>query len=140
LVAHQIPPYHYLPQGLWHTLVPRGTQNLSLQGGYYGNVKILFWVFSGLFQFITDSTGLFLGILLTLDQGTKKGVKPSFLEKTRKTRPIYYGYYKILRILWNFTDITEMAISEYSGISMSVISHPPCSLSFINETATIIQV
>ncbi len=65
-------------------------------------------------SFMTDITGLFLSILLTLNQDTKKASKPSHLRKPWKNRA------DLLRILRNITDITEIAITEYYGILWNI--------------------
>ncbi len=63
-----------------------------------------------LLRFITDITGLFLRVSLTLNQDTKKSLETLIFEKKPwKIEPVYYGYYGILQVLqksllWNITE------------------------------------
>ncbi len=92
--------------------------------GYFGNVKfqlrIFVKVYYGLLgilrDFITDIMGLFLRILLTLDQDFQKALNPHIWRKTG-------NWADLKRVSRNIMDITEIAIAEYHGTLRSVI--PP---------------
>ncbi len=61
-------------------------------------------VYYGLLWFITDITGLFLKILLTLDQDPQNRTpNPYIWGNPGKTGPIHYGYYGHYVLLQNIT-------------------------------------
>ncbi len=80
---------------------------------FYGLLRCLLWN-------ITDVTDLYYryyGAFLKefVDSGErplKKAKSPYIWGKPGKIRPIYYGYYGILRILWKFL---LWSITEYYG-------------------------
>ncbi len=99
-----------------NTVQKMGGDITEMENSYYGFYCSLLRI---LRSFITDITGLFLRILLTLNQDTKKASKPSYLRKP------WNDLLRILRILPNIADITEIAITEYYRILRSVISPTP---------------